>query len=100
MTEECLSSPGSVSSVQSVGGRKRGRPVKSKSIDCGKEELITIDEDSNASSDVPEEKKRKRGRPPKKKLVQGEESQTSVSDLAENLTENQISPITREKLMK
>ena len=96
MTEECLSSPSSLSSNQSVGGKKRGRPVKSKSTDC-KEELLHIDEESNGS-EVCEEKKRKRGRPPKKRTSQDEDSKISASEFAEKLTENQISPITREKL--
>ena len=95
MTEECLSSPNSLSSNQSVGTKKRGRPTKSKSTDCN-EEVLPLDEESNGS-ELGEEKKRKRGRPPKKRTSQEEDSKISVSDLAENLTESQISPITREK---
>ena len=95
MTEECLSSPNSVSSNPV---KKRGRPVKSKSTDC-REEVIVLDDDSNASTEVFEEKKKKRGRPPKKKLLQEENSRLSISEMAESLTENQISPITREKLV-
>ena len=98
MTEECLSSPSSVSSSQSLTMKKRGRPVKSKSTDC-KEEISILDEDSNASTDNFDEKKRKRGRPPKKKLSQEDNSKMTVSDMAENLSQNQISPITREKLV-
>lgn len=99
MTEECLSSPNSVSSNQSAGTKKRGRPLKSKSTDC-KEEVITLDDDSNASSEVFEEKKRKRGRPPKKRLLQDESCEgQSVSELAESLTAGQMSPITRQKVV-
>ena len=95
MTEECLSSPNSLSSNQSVGSKKRGRPTKSKSTDC-KEEVLLLDEESNGS-ELGEEKKRKRGRPPKKRPSQDDDSKISVSDFADNLTESQISPITREK---
>ena len=98
MTEECLSSPNSVSSNQSLNLKKRGRPQKSKSTDF-REEVVCLDDDSNASSDVSEDKKKKRGRPPKKKNSQDETAKLSVSELAENLSENQISPITREKLV-
>ena len=95
MTEECLSSPNSLSSNQSVGSKKRGRPTKSKSTDC-KEEVLLLDEESNGS-ELGEEKKKKRGRPPKKRPSQDDDSKISVSDFAENLTESQVSPITREK---
>ena len=98
MTEECLSSPSSLSSNSSVPNKKRGRPVKSKSTDF-REEIIVLDDESNSSPVVFEEKKRKRGRPAKKKNIQAENGKISVSDLAENLSENQISPITREKLV-
>ena len=95
MTEECLSSPSSVTSNQSGGVKKRGRPVKSKSADC-KEEVVHLDDESNGS-EVGEEKKRKRGRPPKKRPSHEEDPRVSVSEIAEKLTENQISPITRER---
>ena len=102
MTDELLS-PLVTSSTGPV--KKRGRPVKSKSTDF-REEVVVLDDDSNASTEVvevvEEVKKKKRGRPPKKKPQQPVEDTTpkiSVSEMAENLSENQLCPITRDKMV-
>ena len=103
MTDELLSPL--VTSSSSGPVKKRGRPVKSKSTDF-REEVVVLDEDSNASTEVvevvEEVKKKKRGRPPKKKPQQPVEDTTpkiSVSEMAENLSENQLCPITRDKMV-
>ena len=105
MTDELLSPL--VTSSPSLSGpvKKRGRPVKSKSTDF-REEVVVLDEDSSASTEVievvEEVKKKKRGRPPKKKPQQTVEDITpkiSVSEMAENLSENQLCPITRDKMV-
>ena len=46
-----------------------------------------------------EVKKKKRGRPPKKKPAEDTSSKISVSEMAENLSENQLCPITRDKMV-
>ena len=102
MTDELLS-PLVTSSASSTGPvKKRGRPVKSKSTDF-REEITVLDEDSNTTPEVvevvEEVKKKKRGRPPKKKPVEGTSSKISVSEMAENLSENQLCPITRDKMV-
>ena len=103
MTDELLS-PLVTSSSSSSGPqvKKRGRPVKSKSTDF-REEIVELDEDSNASPEVvevvEEVKKKKRGRPPKKKPAEDTSSKISVSEMAENLSENQLCPITRDKMV-
>ena len=95
-TEECLSSPNSYSSKDSQKVKKRGKPVKSKSTES-REDQFTFDEESNGSDILTLTNKNKRGRPPKKRLSLYEEPKLSVSEMAEQMTENQISPITREK---
>jgi len=101
-TEECLSSPSSYSSKSSQNPEKRGKPVKSKSTES-KEEVFTFDEESNGSDICTIEndiaKKKKRGRPSKKRLSQHEEPKLSISEMAEQMIENQISPITRKKIV-
>ena len=43
--------------------------------------------------------KKKRGRPGRKRYIVNEEPKLSVSEMAEKMTESQISPITREKMV-
>ena len=102
MTDELLS-PLVTSSSSSTGPvKKRGRPVKSRSTDF-RGDITVLDEDSSASPEVvevvEEVKKKKRGRPPKKKPAEDTSSKISVSEMAENLSENQLCPITRDKIV-
>ena len=100
-TEECLSSPNSHSSKDSQQNKKRGKAVKSKSTDS-RDDAFTFDEESNGSEVFPlgiDGNKKKRGRPGRKRYSVNEEPKLSVSEMAEKMTESQISPITREKMV-
>ena len=76
--------------VEKIVRLQRHIARKQEKLDFLEEHMATMTE---------EVKKKKRGRPPKKKPAEDTSSKISVSEMAENLSENQLCPITRDKIV-